>query len=557
MAYSSRYRSTKPGHAQNLLQDSDPSRDRHGTDADRSDNSTETNQPDMPSTMKLFDHLQRIWPLIDKSKQEVSQASTGRRLNTIQDDGVSLELQKKNADLLKQLSDKDDKLKEFEAKFNKKESEAMLKLKRENDELHQKIEELEIAKYKTKNDMDSLSRDNSSLKDKVTKSEQKKEDLIKELDETKTRLSKIIGDKITDNNPDIANLSDENRPTKIAEKYSELYDNDWTDAYEAMEEVIKDEKSVISYLLRILKFIMRQCVRIAEQHSVKITEAVYYTECMPSTVHTEIKKPIKDIRKVAAPFTSKQVQEELLTLLTKKEMNESTPAIHKKAVQQYIKKCTNICWLMVVQDPPLFFDRDVKEYEEFDKSRYREYTKSGSRIEFLVWPAMYLKKGTLLVKGVAQGYGAKDQTRPQTAPPALRSDVSSPLQSLPTDPTVHQDFTHTVRQSNLGYTSQTPDRNYKQSTNCSLLEDKSANMSKSVRNTPTYAEHYQGNANIKKINLEDFYKYPPTGIPSDKWNDFLYYFQGYNYTWAKVYAGKYYHRCLSHYQYLCNAGTTA
>jgi hypothetical protein len=44
------------------------------------------------------------------------------------------------------------------------------------------------------------------------------------------RLSKLAGNKMTEGNPNIANLGDPNRPTKIAEVYSEIYDNEWTDA---------------------------------------------------------------------------------------------------------------------------------------------------------------------------------------------------------------------------------------------------------------------------------------------------------------------------------------
>ena len=44
------------------------------------------------------------------------------------------------------------------------------------------------------------------------------------------RLSSMAGDKLTKGNPAIADLGDPNRPMKIAEKYGELYDNEWTDA---------------------------------------------------------------------------------------------------------------------------------------------------------------------------------------------------------------------------------------------------------------------------------------------------------------------------------------
>lgn len=66
------------------------------------------------------------------------------------------------------------------------------------------------------------------------------------------RLSKAVGDKLTNNNPNIADLSDKNRPTKLAEKYSELYDNQWTDAYEVIERYLGTEEDIIRVLLEIL-----------------------------------------------------------------------------------------------------------------------------------------------------------------------------------------------------------------------------------------------------------------------------------------------------------------
>lgn len=59
-----------------------------------------------------------------------------------------------------------------------------------------------------------------------------------------------MGQKLTDNNPNIADLSDKNRPTKLAERFTELYDNQWTDAFENLYS--GDERETISKLLGIL-----------------------------------------------------------------------------------------------------------------------------------------------------------------------------------------------------------------------------------------------------------------------------------------------------------------
>lgn len=83
------------------------------------------------------------------------------------------------------------------------------------------------------------------------------------------RLSRIAGAKLTNNNPHIADLSDDNRPTKLAEKFGQLYDDAWTDSLEELTEVeTKLEETVaISFLLRIVmvSFLSMACQKL--QHS--------------------------------------------------------------------------------------------------------------------------------------------------------------------------------------------------------------------------------------------------------------------------------------------------
>ena len=68
------------------------------------------------------------------------------------------------------------------------------------------------------------------------------------------RLSEHISLKLADNNPNIADLSDLNRPTKLAEKFSLLYDDQWTDAFDALQQrpEFKVDSKAIKQLLEIL-----------------------------------------------------------------------------------------------------------------------------------------------------------------------------------------------------------------------------------------------------------------------------------------------------------------
>lgn len=64
---------------------------------------------------------------------------------------------------------------------------------------------------------------------------------------------RISSHRPRDQNPGITDLSDPNRPLKLAEKVSELYDNEWTNAMENLESLNITEEKGIMILLRIIK----------------------------------------------------------------------------------------------------------------------------------------------------------------------------------------------------------------------------------------------------------------------------------------------------------------
>ena len=84
-----------------------------------------------------------------------------------------------------------------------------------------------------------------------------------------------------------------------------------------------------------------------------------------------------------------------------KEIN--TTLVKRIIGSEFGQKCVAICWFMVVQDPEMYIDGDLQPGVQLDKEVDKEYTRSGKRVAFSVWPALYLHKdGPLLTKGVAQ-----------------------------------------------------------------------------------------------------------------------------------------------------------
>ncbi|XP_065930933.1 probable DNA double-strand break repair Rad50 ATPase isoform X3 [Magallana gigas] len=175
---------------------------------------------------------------------------------------------------LKEENEELQKLQAKKQKHQKKKSKKYLK------RVHDEVEE---GKVLTKEDSEELGKQYDSLNenlpyvvkendqkskndwirihDQVEQERKKVKDLeckLKQIEEEKehllTRLSKIAGSKLTSNNPDIADLNDDNRPTKLAEKFSQLYDDAWTDSMEELTggELRLDDRAAIGFLLRIV-----------------------------------------------------------------------------------------------------------------------------------------------------------------------------------------------------------------------------------------------------------------------------------------------------------------
>lgn len=103
------------------------------------------------------------------------------------------------------------------------------------------------------------------------------------------RLSKVAN--LTYNNPNIADLSDEKRPTKLAEAFSELYDNEWTDAFEELD--FGTEKGNTKFLLDILMKTNAICSDLSNGHTKRIKDAFCR---LTTTSHNTVTSVVKRSR---------------------------------------------------------------------------------------------------------------------------------------------------------------------------------------------------------------------------------------------------------------------
>lgn len=253
-------------------------------------------------------------------------------------------------------------------------------------------------------------------------------DLQREKRKLLTELSEWAGHSLTNNNPAIANLSDANRPSKIGEKFSEMYDNDWTDAMETLDGNGFDERSSIELLLDVLTSINEECVKKKEERLnmlVSFALQINLKDHKDSDVYqnvgpaqpTELRVNAVAIEEECSKYLStkdmtyphdKKAQDELHKILHKKFKDTKRQNILKnKSLIQYVNKGFELCWAMCSQCPPVLMVVDQNKTD-----LYRSYTRTGDVVDYVVWPSLLLdQSGAVLYKGVAQMSSNSDGTR--------------------------------------------------------------------------------------------------------------------------------------------------
>ncbi|KAK3596866.1 hypothetical protein CHS0354_039861 [Potamilus streckersoni] len=119
--------------------------------------------------------------------------------------------------------------------------------------LLQQIEQLQMENVKLLTGRQSEIEDTRQLRERMADLERKNTELKRKLqqesddkDNALNRLSKLAGNKMKVGNPDIADLSDPNRPLKLSEEFGELYCNEWTDALEYLQKKATQGKSTFA-----------------------------------------------------------------------------------------------------------------------------------------------------------------------------------------------------------------------------------------------------------------------------------------------------------------------
>lgn len=69
----------------------------------------------------------------------------------------------------------------------------------------------------------------------------------------------------------------------------------------------------------------------------------------------------------------------------------------------FAERCVELCWFMQITQPPIYLSARIPDNGMMNTDIFKAYMKSGTKVEYIVWPIMYLhENGPLLTKGIAQ-----------------------------------------------------------------------------------------------------------------------------------------------------------
>lgn len=236
--------------------------------------------------------------------------------------------------------------------------------------------------------------------------------------ELTSRLTHTLNIKPTEETTYITNSDDEGRPTRLAERFAIVYEEEWNDAFDALTMTLRwGEMDAIFHLLRIVRYIYDYCETTAKEQLQMLEKVLYGPLIHPKRQYKDSNdvenlpdgqqllmsscavRCAKDFRKVNAgvsvPELCLDFKDKVVRHIFKWDL-DLLPA----AVLNFIDKCMEIIWLMCIQEPPMVITW-ANDGESVNTNYYTFYSRKGEIVKQPVWPAVFLQHGgPLLTRGV-------------------------------------------------------------------------------------------------------------------------------------------------------------
>ncbi|XP_052239916.1 uncharacterized protein LOC127850700 isoform X2 [Dreissena polymorpha] len=307
----------------------------------------------------LTDKIKEQNDQITSLENECTKCTTKNAELTELSSKLAKELKEKEDKYQHMLSEKDKQIQRIEITLKEsgasitKSNETIKNLNEQNIELEQDIAQLKKRISKMETETQHYNTIVSEKHNQIERLMTKNKNLEEEKKDALRRLSAMMSVKLRDNNPNIADLSDQFRPTKLGEQFSELYDNEWTDAFDALQNNF-EERHAISILLDIVMESYQFC----DQQLVEVwTFAENWFIDKDVTTAQQISKTLKDVRKQKVIGRVEDIQQKYTGYLLKVCNTEHLDKlITSDPLRNFISTCVRLALLMTANDPPVVIE---------------------------------------------------------------------------------------------------------------------------------------------------------------------------------------------------------
>ncbi|XP_076070245.1 uncharacterized protein LOC143041953 isoform X2 [Mytilus galloprovincialis] len=367
-------------------------------------------------------------------------------------DRLSIEMCEKKEEISLLLQEKERVLQISERLKEKEKNDKLLqehigKLRNELQEKEEKVEDLSQK-------LDEGTKDIKRLNNSLQTNEQervKREKMINNYIDTMNKELEILRENIKEKDSNISQLvkvTDQrlaycypDEPAKIGERWASLYTDEWTDFFEDLTEQNKRQGNTNELpekqLIKIVDWCYKRCLEIAKEQNNKIHETlwevvrfIHFLGAKPKEVEqnklVQCNIDTEDKMMIAAMTTFEekakiqlQCSTTLIDAVRKQCCDDyiSSNPDSLASAKHFIMKCSELCWHALSSNPPMAIDYENFEEQAMDPNKFNKYNRSGTTVEYVVWPALLLHKdGPVLAKGTVQtNYEEKTAPRKKSA----------------------------------------------------------------------------------------------------------------------------------------------
>ncbi|XP_045167305.2 uncharacterized protein LOC123530591 isoform X2 [Mercenaria mercenaria] len=263
---------------------------------------------------------------------------------------------------------------------------------------------LKIALETNDSDNEALRKTTKRLGDEIRECERKYASLEKRSNDITAQMAGVL--ELSGN---LENVNDKFANTKLSKRFQDLYDRQWTELSEWLQENVQDMTEIqqIKFITSMMKLANKECIETAEN---QLRQFLFLDKHEPLPSPQEDPELFKSRRmngqkeKTRGKLKRKITKDILNTqdaysFIQADKLNEV-----KGKLENFFTEFVDICWLMTISHPKMLLNFNVigKPYCGTTKERFKQYscqdtvsdeTLPNGAIFEVVWPSVELENG--------------------------------------------------------------------------------------------------------------------------------------------------------------------